>query len=74
MATVIITAAAQEQFLGLPRVIQARMERIFVRLEQWPAKKVAGTLDVGLSRVYLAKHRVGRRLRKEIKTLQKQIC
>ena len=37
MATVVITAAAQEQFLGLPRVIQARTERVFARLEHWPA-------------------------------------
>jgi DNA-directed RNA polymerase specialized sigma24 family protein len=39
-------------------------------LEQWPAQKVAGTLGVGVGRVYLAKHRIGRLLKKEIKMLE----
>jgi RNA polymerase sigma factor (sigma-70 family) len=39
-------------------------------LEQWPARKVARTLGVNLGRVYLAKHRVGRMLKKEIQTLR----
>jgi RNA polymerase sigma-70 factor (ECF subfamily) len=39
-------------------------------LEQWPPQKVASTLGVGIGRVYLAKHRVGRLLKKEIKKLE----
>jgi RNA polymerase sigma factor (sigma-70 family) len=39
-------------------------------LEGWPVWKVAQTLDVSVGRVYLAKHRVGRLLRKEIASLQ----
>jgi RNA polymerase sigma-70 factor (ECF subfamily) len=39
-------------------------------LEQWPAQKVASTLGVGVGRVYLAKHRIGRLLKKEIKRLE----
>ncbi len=42
-------------------------------LEQWPAQKVAGTLGVGLGRVYLAKHRIGRLLKKELKRLETQV-
>jgi len=40
-------------------------------IEQWPAQRVAGTLGVGMGRVYLAKHRVGRLLKKEIKKLER---
>jgi mRNA-degrading endonuclease RelE of RelBE toxin-antitoxin system len=48
MALVLITPAAQRQFEDLPRAVQARMERIFVRLEDWPnvsgAKRLSGNL------------------------------
>ncbi len=40
-------------------------------LEQWPVQKVARTLGVSVARVYLAKHRIGRLLKKEIKVLEK---
>jgi len=40
-------------------------------LEQWPAQKVARTLGVGVGRVYLAKHRVGRLLKKEVAKLER---
>jgi RNA polymerase sigma factor (sigma-70 family) len=39
-------------------------------LEEWPAQKVARTLRIGLGRVYLAKHRVGRLLKKVIRRLE----
>lgn len=39
-------------------------------LEGWPVWKVAQTLGVNLGRVYLAKHRVGRLLKKEVGALQ----
>ena len=40
-------------------------------LESWPVWKVAQTLGVGVGRVYLAKHRVGRLLKKEVAALKK---
>ena len=42
----------------------------YVRKE-WPAQKVADTLRVSVGQVYLARHRVGALLRKEIKALEK---
>ena len=42
----------------------------YVRKE-WPAQKVADTLRVNVGQVYLARHRVGALLKKEIKTLEK---
>lgn len=39
-------------------------------LEGWPVWKVAQTLGVNVGRVYLAKHRVGRLLRKEMAELK----
>ena len=42
-------------------------------LEDWPAQKVARTLGVGLGRVYLVKHRVGRLLKKEMRRLETKI-
>ena len=52
MATVVITAAAQEQFQSLPKVIRARMERVFVRLEHWPAVSGAKALTGELAGRY----------------------
>lgn len=40
-------------------------------LRQWPVSKVAYTLGVSVPEVYLAKHRVGARLKKEIQALEK---
>ncbi len=42
-------------------------------LEQWPAPKVARTLGVSLGAVYLAKHRVGRLLKKEVQILKRTL-
>ena len=52
MATVEIAAAAQEQFQGLPRVIQTRMELVFARLEHWPAVSGAKALKGELAGCY----------------------
>jgi RNA polymerase sigma-70 factor (ECF subfamily) len=43
----------------------------YVRKE-WPAQKVADTLRVNVGQVYLARHRVGVLLKKEIKALERQ--
>lgn len=42
--------------------------------EGWPVLKVAQTLGVSVGRVYLAKHRVGRLLRKELSSLKQGPC
>lgn len=48
MAIVLATPEAQRQFGGLPVVIQARVEKIYQRLERWPevsgAKPLTGDL------------------------------
>lgn len=41
-------------------------------LEGWPVRKVTETLGVSAARVYLAKHRIGRMLKKEFKALEKR--
>ncbi len=38
-------------------------------LQQWPIRKIAATLRVNAGQVYLAKHRVGALIKKEIKLL-----
>ena len=43
----------------------------YVRKE-WPAQKVAAQLGVNIGQVYLARHRVGALLKKEIKALEKR--
>jgi len=40
-------------------------------LEQWPARNVAATLGIGVGRVYLARHRIGRLLKKEVSKLER---
>ena len=55
------------------RKIEPKQFQIFdcyVRKE-WPATKVATRLGVSLGQVYLARHRVGALLKKEIKALEK---
>ena len=41
--------------------------------KEWPVKKVAGELNVSAAQVYLAKHRVGVLLKKEIKAMEKRM-
>lgn len=45
----------------------------FYVLKKWPARKVARTLGVNVGQVYLAKHRVAKLIKKEIKTLEARI-
>ena len=53
------------------RAVDPKQYQIFdlYVLKHWPARKVAGTLKVNLGRVYLAKHRIGTMIKKEIKYL-----
>ena len=41
-------------------------------VKQWDAKKVQNTLNVSMAQVYLAKHRVGSVLKKELAKLEKE--
>jgi len=40
-------------------------------LREWPVQKVAATLGVSAAQVYLAKHRIGGMLKKEVKRLER---
>ena len=40
-------------------------------LQRWPAKRVAETLNVSLAHVYMAKHRVGRLMRRAVQAIEK---
>ena len=53
------------------RAVDPKQYQIFdlYVLKNWPARKVANTLKVNLGRVYLAKHRIGTMIKKEIKYL-----
>jgi RNA polymerase sigma-70 factor (ECF subfamily) len=42
-------------------------------LQQWPAAEVAKSLGVSLAAVYLAKHRIGRAVKKEVSRLERAI-
>ena len=65
----LLTAALER----IKRLVDPEQFQIFdlYCLEQWPAQKVARTLGVGVGRVYLAKHRVGRLLKKEAAKLER---
>jgi RNA polymerase sigma factor (sigma-70 family) len=54
------------------RAVDPKQYQIFdlYVLKHWPARKVASTLKVNLGRVYLAKHRIGAMIKKELKGLQ----
>jgi mRNA-degrading endonuclease RelE of RelBE toxin-antitoxin system len=61
MATVVVTPEAQEQFSDLPVVIQARVEKVYQRLERWPelsgVKPLSGDL-AGHFRIRTGDYRV----------------
>jgi len=52
MATVTITEEAQQQLQTLPLSIQVRIEKIFVRLQRWPAVSGAKPLSGKLAGHY----------------------
>jgi RNA polymerase sigma-70 factor (ECF subfamily) len=74
--------AAYEQHL-LERALEAVKARISLKqfqifdllvLREWPVRQVAEAHDVSVARVYLAKHRVGAALRKEMARLEREGC
>lgn len=56
------------------RQVNARQYQIFDAyvLKEWPVAKVRQTLGVSLAQVYLAKHRVGALVKKELRRLEAQ--
>ncbi len=52
MAIVVITPEAQQQFSDLPVTIRTRVEKIYVRLENWPAVSGAKPLSGELAGHY----------------------
>jgi RNA polymerase sigma-70 factor (ECF subfamily) len=67
-----LLAAALER---VKRRVDAAQYQIFdlYCVEGWPAWRVARTLGVNAGRVYLARHRVGRLLRKEVEGLRQRL-
>jgi len=67
-----LLAAALER---VKRHVDAEQFQIFdlYCLEQWPVQKVARTLGVSAARIYLAKHRVSRLLKKERARLESKL-
>jgi RNA polymerase sigma factor (sigma-70 family) len=43
-------------------------------LKEWPIARIASALKISAARIYLAKHRVSRLIRKEAKALEKKYC
>jgi len=48
---------------------QYQMFDLYV-LKKWPVRKVAATLGVSVAHVYVAKHRIGRLIKKEVQLLE----
>jgi mRNA-degrading endonuclease RelE of RelBE toxin-antitoxin system len=61
MANVVISPAAQRQFHSLPVAIRARIEKVFIRLTNWPSvsgvKALSGNL-AGRYRIRTGDYRV----------------
>ncbi len=41
-------------------------------VKQWPVSRITTTLEVSAARVYLARHRIGRLIEKEVRRLEKE--
>jgi RNA polymerase sigma factor (sigma-70 family) len=61
--------AATEKVKSQVSPKQFQMFELYV-LREWPVNKVAATLGVNAGQVYLAKHRIARLLKKEIRRLE----
>jgi len=64
-----LLAAALER---VKRKVDSEQFQIFdlYCVEHWPARKVAHTLGVSIGRVYLARHRIGAQLKKEVRLIE----
>ncbi len=63
--------AAVQRVKGRVSIEQFQMFDLFV-LKGWPARDVAKTLSVTVAHVYVAKHRLGKLLKKEVRLLEEQ--
>jgi RNA polymerase sigma factor (sigma-70 family) len=63
-----LTEAAKEQVQQRVSAAQFQMFELYV-VQGWPVREVARLLGVSAGQVYLAKHRVGRLLKREVKRL-----
>jgi mRNA interferase RelE/StbE len=74
MATVLITAEAQRQYHGLPKVIRTRIEKLLARLQRWPdvsgAKPLRGDL-AGRYRMRSGDYRVQFQVAEDVVTVEK---
>ena len=62
--------AAMERVKRQIDLKQSQIYDLYV-VKQWPVKKVAATMSVNIGQVYLAKHRISRLLKKELKKLDR---
>jgi RNA polymerase sigma-70 factor (ECF subfamily) len=67
-----LMARALERVRGQIEERQFQIFDLYV-MKGWPPQEVARTLDIGIARVYLAKHRICSALKKEIKRLEKRL-
>jgi RNA polymerase sigma-70 factor (ECF subfamily) len=67
-----ITDAAMEKVKRRVRPEQVQMFE-FAVLKRWPASKVAEALGCTLTQVYMARHRVGKLLKNEIRHLEQEM-
>jgi RNA polymerase sigma factor (sigma-70 family) len=66
-----LAAAAIERVKRQVKSKQFQMFELYV-VQQWPVRDVARMLRVSAAQVYLAKHRIARLVKKELKRLEKQ--
>lgn len=67
-----LTKAALQKVKGRVSPKQFQIFDCYV-VKEWNAQRVMETLEVSLTQVYLAKHRVGKLVKQEIETLQNQL-
>ena len=65
-------AAAIDRVKRRVKEEQFQMFDLYV-VKKWPVEKVAGTLGVSSGKVYLAKHRIGGLIKKEVQRLEKDL-
>jgi RNA polymerase sigma-70 factor (ECF subfamily) len=66
---------AQRAVQRVKKQVTARQWQLYdlYVLKEWPAREVARTLQVSVARVYLAKHRTGGLIKKEVQRLRKEM-
>jgi RNA polymerase sigma-70 factor (ECF subfamily) len=68
-----LAEAAIERVKRQVKAKQFQMFELYV-LQQWPVRDVARMLSVSVAQIYLAKHRIGRLIKEELKRLQTNEC